>query len=192
MKQIHLSILILVIAGLACGSSTATPAPGSTSAPIGTAAPGSTDAPVATSVPVATTAPAVTVGKVGERVESNGIALTVNSVSAVDNVSDVFKPKEGNIFLVVDVTIESVDKDAAAYNPLYFDVKDADGFEYSYNFTSPDPTLKSGELSPGEKARGNVAFEVPAGALGLVLSYKAIDFSGDDAIEFELGDAPTP
>lgn len=186
MKQINLSILILVIAALACGSEAGTPVPGSTSAPIGTAAPGSTDAPVAT------TAPAVTVGQVGDRVESNGIALTVNSVSAVDNVSDIFKPAEGNIFLVADVTVESVDKESAAYNPLYFKVKDADGFEYSTSFTAPDPTLKSGELSAGDKARGNVAFEVPIDAKGLVLSYKAIDFSGDDAIEFELGDTPTP
>lgn len=181
MKQIRLSILVLVLAALACGSDTTS-----------TQAPGSTSAPISTSAPEATAAPAVTVGQVGDRVESNGIAVTVNSVTAVDNVDDIFKPDEGNIFLVADVTVESVDKDAAAYNPLYFKVKDADGFEYSYTFTAPDPTLKSGELSPGDKARGNVAFEVPADAKGLVLSYKAIDFSGDDAIEFELGDAPTP
>jgi uncharacterized protein DUF4352 len=187
MKQTQLFFSILVVAAIACGSSTATPGASSTAAPIDTAAPGATAAPTATAVP-----PAVTVGVVGERVESNGIALTVNSVSAVESVNEFSKPKEGNVFLVVDVTIESVDKDPANYNPLYFRVKDADGFEYSYNFTAPDPTLKSGELSPGDKARGNVAFEVPADAKGLVLSYKAIDFSGDDAIEFDLGDAPAP
>lgn len=174
MNKIRLSVLILVIAALACGSSTATPR--------ATTAPGATSAPVATAA----------LGQVGDRVEANGIALTVNSVSAVDNVDDIFKPDEGNIFLVADVTIESVDQDAAAYNPLYFKVKDADGFEYNVTLTAPDPSLKSGELSPGDKARGNIAFEVPADATGLVLAYKAINFSGDDAIEFELGDAPAP
>lgn len=180
MKKIHLLIFVLIVAVLACGSSTSTPG-----------APRATSAPGATAVPAATAAP-IALGQVGDRIESNGIALTVNSVSATDNVNDVFKPKEGNIFLVADVTIESVDKDPANYNPLYFKVKDADGFEYSYAFTSPDPSLKSGELSPGDKARGNVAFEVPTGATGLVLSYKAIDFSGDEAIEVELGDVPAP
>lgn len=180
MKTPYIFFSILVVSALACGSSTSTPAPRSTSAPGDTAA------------PVATSAPAATMGQVGDRIESDGVALTVHSVSAVDNVDDIFKPDAGNIFLVADVTIESVDKDAAAYNPLYFKVKDADGFEYNVTLTAPDPSLKSGELSAGEKARGNIAFEVPADATGLVLSYKPIIVGIVDPIEFDLGDAPTP
>lgn len=179
MNKLILSISILVIASLACGSSTGTPGASSTTAP------GATDAPAATS------APAQSVGQVGDRVEANGVALTVNGVSAVDEVNDIFTPDEGNIFLVVDVTIESLSEDAS-YNPLYFKVKDSDGFEYNSNFTAPDPSLKSGELSAGDKVRGNVSFEVPADATGLELSYEAINFSGDDPIEFDLGDAPAP
>jgi hypothetical protein len=92
---------------------------------------------------------------VGERREAGGIALTVTKVSKLDQIGDFWKPGEGNIYLVTEVIIENVNREEAPYNPLYFKVKDSDGFEYLSAITAPDPSLKSGTLAKGDKVRGN-------------------------------------
>lgn len=132
--------------------------------------------PVAQSAPKPQATPVATapVAKVGDRVESGGIALTVNGATRTDSASQFQKAKPGRIYVVADVTVESVTREKAPYNPLYFKVKDADGYEYTASLISGDQGLKTGELNPGEKARGTVAFDVPGEAKGLVLSYQPI------------------
>jgi hypothetical protein len=61
---------------------------------------------------------------------------------------------------------------------LYFKVKDADGYEYNATLNSGDNALKSGDLAQGDKVRGIVAFEVPTGAAGLILSYEPLVIAG--------------
>ena len=94
--------------------------------------------------------------------------------------------KAGNVFLVAEVLIENSGSAKAPYNPLYFTVKDGDGFEYNAALVAGDNSLKSGELAQGEKARGVVAFEVKQAATGLVLSYKPLVFGASDAIRVAL------
>jgi hypothetical protein len=65
------------------------------------------------------------------------------------------------------------------YNPLYFVVKDANGYEYSESMSSLDPSLKSGDLNKGDQARGHLAFEVPENATNLVLSYEPMVLFGN-------------
>jgi hypothetical protein len=161
-RSIVLVSLILAALVLACGStqqsqitSTAAPAAGGDS----TAAPA---------------APAQTVGKVGDRVEANGVALTVVKVEKATQISDFQKAEEGKTFVIAEVLIENVSTDTAPYNPLYFKVKDSEGFEENSSLMTGDGALKSGELAKGEKARGNVAFQVKAEAAGLVMEYKPL------------------
>lgn len=117
----------------------------------------------------------------------NGIALTVVKTEKKDELSQFQKAKAGNTYIVAEVLIENVSVDKAPYNPLYFKVKDGDGFEYNPEIVGGDQALKSGELPKGDKARGNVAFEVKKDAKGLVLSYKPIVlFSGDEVIRVAL------
>ena len=160
-------------------------------APTDTAVP-----PVATATSVAATAtppaptevPAAGAGKVGQPQTAGGISLTVNKVSTTSSINDFLKPKAGNFYLVVDVTIQNLDRDSAPYNPLYFKVKDADGFEYNMSVVAPDPGLKSGALAKGDKVRGNVAFEVPKTANGFVLSYEPlVVLGGYTPIQVNLG-----
>lgn len=160
-----------------------------TSAPEPTAAPESTAAPLPTDAPVVPTdAPAApAIAKVGDRVEANGIAFTVVSVKKADAIGKYQKADAGNTYVIVEVLIENVDVDKAPYNPFYFKVKDADGFEYTAGITMDNQALKSGDLAKGEKARGNVAIEVKKAAKGLVLEYKPLVlFSGDEAIKVSL------
>lgn len=118
------------------------------------------------------------IAKIGQRVESSGVALTVNGVQKTDAIGSFLKAKDGQTFLVADVTIENTSRDKSPYNPMYFKVKDADGFEYTAGLGADDKTLKSGELASGEKARGTVAFEVPKDGKGLTVSYQPIVILG--------------
>lgn len=161
---------------LACGSGggAVNITPG---APAATAAPGATP----------TVAPAAApVGKVGDRIEVGGVALTVAKVEKKDDLSQFQKAKDGNTFIVAEVLIENVGADKSPYNPLYFTIKDGDGFEYNATIDTSGPALKSGELAKGEKARGTIAVEVKKEAKGLVLQYKPIVLGGSDAIKVAL------
>jgi hypothetical protein len=122
--------------------------------------------PAATETPV----PSAKLGAVGDRIEAGGIALTVKQVKRLDSVNDYSKAEAGNEFLVVEVLTENVGLAAAPYNPMYFKLKDDQGYEYYATSSAPEPSLKSGELAKGESARGWIAVEIPKGAKGLVLT----------------------
>jgi hypothetical protein len=177
---------------LACGSGAAAPtitsptAASASNAAVPTAASAPTAEAAATSAPEPTAAPAATVGKVGDRVELNGTALTVTKVTKADKIGDFLKADAGNTYLIAEVVIENVGNDKAPYNPFYFKVKDSDGFEYNAGITTDKQALKSGDLAKGEKARGTVAFEVKKDAKGFVMEYKPIVIGGGDAIRVAL------
>ena len=180
-----LCVLLGLIGALSGGddapaTAVATPAPAAQLAPTATAATiadtPTPAPPTATPVPPTPT-PAPAIAQIGDRVEAGGVALTVNSASTISSF-DFMTAAEGSTYLVLDVLIETIDRDTAPYNPLYFSVKDADGFQYNSTLIAPDPSLKSGELARGDRVRGNIAFEVPATAVGLVLTYEPLVILG--------------
>lgn len=177
MKRFVTTLAGLLLASLACGST------GTDTIITGAGTP-------ASSVVEAEPLP---LGKLGERVQSGGMAVTLNSVELSSRIEDIWTPESGNIFVVVDVTVESVDRDDGPYNPLYFKAKDSEGFEYTASFAAPDPALSAGSLAPGDRARGFVAFEVKQGADGVVMSFEPIVIFGDyQTIRFALGNVPAP
>ena len=173
-----MNIKKLIIASLlmaSCSSSPSTqPTTKPAAPPVATVAPAAPAAPTAPPKPTA----APTIAKVGERAESAGLALTISKVERKKDLDVISKAKAGNVFVVTDVLIESTAKDKAPYNPLYFKVKSADGYEYNAAITGLSNQLKSGDLATGDKVRGIVAFEVPEGAKGLVVSYEPLVIFG--------------
>ncbi len=155
--------------------------------PTATVQPPATPAPKPTDTPKPQLSPTPGLAKVGQRVETKGIAFTVNKVTKADQIGDFQKAKAGSTYVIVDVTIENVSADKAPYNLFYFRVKDADSFEYSATINVSNDALKSGELAKGEKVRGTVATEVPAAAKGLVLSYAPLVVVGGYTIRVDLG-----
>lgn len=161
---------LVFLPGAACGSSTTTPKV--------------TPATGSSTKASATDAPASTTYKVGDRVEISGAAVTIAKVS--DYAGDDFvKPKEGNVYILVEVLVENVSQDKLTYLITDFKLKDADGYEYTNSLFAPDPKFSSGSLAKGEKVRGNVLFEVPATVKGLVMSYNPMLKSY--SIKFDLG-----
>lgn len=83
------------------------------------------------------------------------------------------KPKSGKEFVIVHLTIENKGNSNLSYNPFYFKMQNSQGQQESMTFTTvdQDTSLQSGELIPGGKVSGTIAFEQPKGDTGLVLIY---------------------
>ncbi|MFY3740426.1 MAG: hypothetical protein HMLIMOIP_000864 [Candidatus Nitrosomirales archaeon] len=66
----------------------------------------------------------------------------------------------GNAYQL-DISITNIGNEKASYNVFYTYVKDENGVVYDREiFSIPEPSFSSGELQPGEKVRGWLAFEV--------------------------------
>jgi len=125
--------------------------------------------------------------KVGQRAESNGVALTAEQVSKSKSLSRFENAAPNNTYLIVDILLETTGRDEAPYNPFYFKVKDSDGIEYAAALTGSKGTLSTGTLYKGDKVRGKIAFEVREKATGFVLSYQPlVIFGGYDPIRIAL------
>jgi hypothetical protein len=106
----------------------------------------------------------MTVHQVGEEVAKGTVVLTVHAVSYPEG--DMFtQPADGNQFLVVDLTIENKGSSAVDFSSLLqMTLKDPTGQRYIVDLgatSAGDGTPPEGELSAGEKVRGQVGYEVP-------------------------------
>jgi len=86
-------------------------------------------------------------------------------------------PPANGVFLTINVTIV-VTAGNFPISPLYFAYQAPDDTTYHYSDghaigAGPDPELDSADLSAGHKVRGNVTFDVPRTAHGLV-EYESI------------------
>lgn len=122
--------------------------------------------------------PAEALGFLGQRIESSGIALTVEAVRESQPVSTSSGPKPLHKLVIAEVLIENLDRDQLPYGPARFTVSDVDRFEYR-GAAAPENALKAGALARGEQVRGNLAFDVPSSVHGLVLAYQPLTLLGD-------------
>lgn len=118
---------------------------------------------------------------VGEEVKLGNNVLIVNSVEK-SNGSEWDKPKEGNEFVVVDVTIKNGGSSEISYNPFDFKMQNSKGqiTDQAITTINIDTSLNSGNLAAGGEISGTIAFEQPVGDEALVLKYKANMFSNKE------------
>ena len=111
---------------------------------------------------------------IGDVIEIGDLGLTVHGVTfpAGDEFS---QPNEGNRFVVVDVAVENrTDTTQNISSLLQMELKDATGQTYDVDLMAPVASGGSspdGELAPGETLRGQVGFQVPSDATGLVFVF---------------------
>lgn len=113
---------------------------------------------------------------VGDVIAMGTTAITVNQV--LYPAGDQFnQPNPGNKFLVIDLTIQNQSATANSFSSmLQTSLKDASAQKYDVDLmasvasgsSSPD-----GEIAPGETLRGQIGFQVPATATGLVFVFDA-------------------
>ena len=113
---------------------------------------------------------------IGDVIAIGTTNITVNDVQYPTG-DEYNKPNSGFKFLIVDLTIENTSATAINVSTLLqMSVKDASGQKFDVDFSasmasggsSPD-----GEIAPGEKLRGQVGFQVPESATGLVFVFDA-------------------
>jgi hypothetical protein len=113
---------------------------------------------------------------IGDVIAMGTTNITVNEVLYPAG-DDFNKPNEGFKFLVVDVTIENLSATAISVSTLLqMSVKDSSSQKYDVDLmasVASGGTTPDGELAPGEKLRGQVGFQVPVNATGLVFVFDA-------------------
>ena len=136
-----------------------------------------------------TAASRIAAGKVGDRVESAGVALTVVAVTHEPRYKEIFTPAAGQQFVGVEVLLENTGTQPHKYFSTGFQLKDPQSRTYNGNALGvADPPLGYGTLVPTEKVRGHLAFVVSKEATGLTLTYTSGDAGpGDRPIYIELG-----
>lgn len=115
---------------------------------------------------------AVVRGKVGQRVASAGLAITVVGVTNEPRYKEVTAPPASQKFVGVEVLIENIGDQGHQYFSTSFKIKDPQDRTYaSGGLGVGEPPLDWGTIVQGEKVRGHIAFVVPKDATGLTLAY---------------------
>lgn len=175
-------IVVVFIIGLANASSEPTAVVVDQVEDTATAEP--TKAPEPTKKPEPT--PEKTEFSMGEAVQLKDNVLTVSKVEKSAG-SDWDSPKDGMEYVIVHVTIENAGKDNISYNPFDFKIANSQGQITDIGFitVNTDSALESGELTPGGKVSGTLAFEQPKDDPKLQLQYQP-SFWSDKTIKVNL------
>ena len=105
-------------------------------------------------------------------VKDGRLELTLHSLS-FEEIIDIWKPKEGMKYLVLEVSIKNIGKREESISALFFQLSDEKGVRYPISITTfslPAP-LSGATLLPGETARGKICFEVPKAITEATLIY---------------------
>lgn len=139
----------------------------------------STTSAAASSASSASSAPAKNPAKtykVGDQVPNGKWVVTVHKADIpFTSKSDFDKPKDGDMFVVLDVEVKNTDSAPQDFSSaLGFELKDGANRTYDETFLTEDgmPAVPEGGVAAGEAKRGTVAFDVPKTATGLKLEFR--------------------
>ncbi len=129
---------------------------------------------------------------VGDTASDGELEITVNSVRYATKIDEqdneflVADAPAGKQYVIVDITVKNIltDKTQTVSTLMSTEITDADGYTYNLDFTALtalDKSFKDGDLLPGMKKRGELAFEVPTTAKDLKFAFK-FDLAGSTAI----------
>lgn len=170
----------VLLLGIVMGSCSSGSKPVADTSPIASAAasaaPAEAAAPPAAAPPSAAPAPAAPTGPaVGTPFTvkmRNGDVARITIVSAVrtDTVSTTAfaSPPKNGTYLLLDVLWET-EAGKTSSNPFYFSAKDASGRKADLSMFA-DNQLGSGDVLPGDKSRGFIAFDMAPGAATVMIS----------------------
>ena len=115
---------------------------------------------------------------VGEAGESGDLTITLNSVRR--SASGLLSPDEGNEYLIVNLTVvNNTAEEQIVSSLLNFSVENPGGQEPSQSFATGVETPLDGNVPANGELTGEIGYEVPEGATGLVLVFDPI-FGGSE------------
>jgi hypothetical protein len=167
-----LGILLGSCSGGSKQASDVNPAPTASSSVAEPVASAAAEKAAAPAVPVAAAPAGPSVGAPFSVKMRNGNVARITIVSAVrtDAVTATAfatQPKNGT-YLLLDVLWET-EVGKTSSNPFYFSAKDANGRKADLSLFA-DNQLGSGDILPGDKARGFIAFDIAAGPATVMIS----------------------
>ena len=109
----------------------------------------------------------------GEEATLGDIVLKVNKVERTKG-ENLDKPKEGNEFVVVYITMINTGKKRLNYNVYDFKVKNSEGEIVGpiFSIVNNSTALGGGDIQPGEVVTGSILFEEPIREPDLTLQYQ--------------------
>ncbi len=152
------------------GAAASAPASGAASAPAPAAGAEAKPAAVAAKPSAAPAAPQVGVPFSVNMGQGNVARITIVSATYTQSVSDsAFSvPAKNGGFLLLDVLWET-ESGKTSSNPFYFSAKDANGRKGDQNLFVANQ-LASGDVLPGDKTRGSIAFDIAPGPATVMIS----------------------
>jgi hypothetical protein len=111
---------------------------------------------------------------VGDSVEVEGIEATLNEVRILAT-TDLDQPIQNpdNRLLAADLTFENVSEGTVSVSSLLeFVLKNEEGYSASQTVHTQQRELAESEIGPGQKASGEIVYEVPPESRGLQLDHK--------------------
>jgi hypothetical protein len=101
-------------------------------------------------------------GKVGDRLEYQGYAMTVINVERAEDFPGARRARQGDVLVAVEILVESQSA-AVKVSPAHMWLADPGGKAYKPHKTGRGPVLDEREqLAKGERVQGWLTFEVPS------------------------------
>lgn len=107
---------------------------------------------------------------IGENVDAEDYRMKLVSVKECRS-KEYYHPRKGNMWLGVEVKLESTSDRELRVNPFYATLRDAQNHTYKPTFGGCRPELDSMRMKKGDKAHGWITFELPRAATGIRLVY---------------------
>jgi len=137
---------------------------------------------------------------IGEAASDENHSVTVNSFRFLPEITEVVNmyidasAPEGEVYVVVNITLENMSSQPYEIQPPLYSTKiiDKDGYQYSSDFDGQIALKRSfspgGEsLLPGMKSRGDLSYLVPIDAKGLQFKFKfGRSFGDGKSVVFNL------
>ncbi len=101
--------------------------------------------------------------EIGEAVKAGKVHVTLHQVRTWEG-DEWNKPEEGHVHLIPEATIENISEEAYhASTLMQWSAVDQDGVKYNIALVTDLKGSLDGEIGPGRKIRGEIAFEVERG-----------------------------
>lgn len=120
---------------------------------------------------------------IGQVVKDDTLAMLVTGVSKTKKIGEFQEAEDGNTYVVIDLGIKNTTSSEyiSFSGLLQTRLKDSEGYTYDQTFAATGRNLDGGQIAPGEVSRGDVVFEIPEDAAGLLLQF---DFQGFSLFKF--------
>ena len=104
--------------------------------------------------------------------------VTVNSIKTYTSDNEYEQPKDGNQFVVINVTLKNVSSKEQESNYYNFSLRGgANGSKYDIAAVDAINNTPSGKVEPGDQLSGDLPYEVKADEKTFILGFEADSFS---------------